>query len=232
MNILDFLFPKRCVSCGSFDVFLCQKCLVKVKFIELPICPVCERPAIGGATHPGCKTRYSLDGLISVCVYDGPTKNVIKRLKYKPWITELGEILANLALDFYHKNTSTIRIIEQNPVLVPTPLHKSRERERGFNQSEILGRLMAHKLNLEFIPHLLIRHKKTKPQAELKGKERLENIKNAFSVSSDSPNILISKYPNILLIDDVWTTGATLRACGQVLKLAGAKKVWALTLAR
>lgn len=229
MNILDFLFPRRCVSCGSFGVFFCQKCLVKVKFIELPICPVCERPAIGGATHPGCQTRYSLDGLISACVYDGPIKAAVKRLKYKPWVTDLGEILVNLALDFYHKNTSIIRVIEQNPTLVPTPLHKSRERERGFNQSALIGKILSQKLNLEFRPDLLCRHKKTKPQAELKGKERLANIRGAFAISKP---YALTPIPFVLLIDDVWTTGATLRACGQVLKRAGVKNVWALTLAR
>lgn len=232
MNILDFIFPKCCVSCGAFGIFLCQKCLAKVKFIELPICPVCERPAIGGATHPGCRNRYSLDGLISACVYDGPIKAAVKRLKYKPWITDLGEILVDSVIKYLRENTSINYLIKVKPTVVPVPLHSSRERERGFNQSALIGKLLAQKLNLEFCSDLLCRHKKTKPQAELKGKERLENIMGAFSISPKFPNILISQYPNILLLDDVWTTGATLRACGGVLKRSGVKNVWALTLAR
>ena len=232
MNILDFLFPKRCVSCGSFGQYLCPNCLAQIKRIETLVCPVCGRSAIGGATHPGCRSRYSLDGLISVCIYEGPIKSVVKRLKYKPWITDLAGIVVASITGYVTQNTSMNRFIDTKTLVTPVPLHKSRERERGFNQAEILGRDLAKKLNLEFTPDLLIRQKRTKPQADLKGKERLENIKNAFSISLQSPNILRSEYPSILLIDDVWTTGATLQACCDVLKRAGVKKVWALTLAR
>lgn len=262
MNILDFLFPRRCVSCGTFGVYLCRKCLTKIKFIKTPVCPVCERSAIGGATHPGCQTRYSLDGLISACVYEGPVKAVIKRLKYKPWITDLGETLTDLFCQYLSGNSSIIQTIKLKQTITPVPLHPSRERERGFNQAEILGKLLAEKLNLEFVPDLLIRHKKTKTQAELKGEERQENIKNAFKINEKYLQPYSHKFVNpqeiavkgesrlmrvnlykfayklqgnlnsVLLIDDVWTTGATLRACGQVLKRAGFSKVWALTIAR
>lgn len=228
--LLDFLFPKRCVSCGTFGVYLCRKCLVKIKFIETPVCPVCERPAIGGATHPGCQTKSTLDGLISVCVYDGPIKAAIKRLKYKPWITDLGKILTDSVVEHLHSHTSINYLIEVKPTVVPVPLHPSRERERGFNQSEILGKLLAQRLNLEIVPNLLIRHKKTKPQADLKGKDRQENIRDAFVLNHNSSFLIHN--PNILLVDDVWTTGSTLKACCDVLKRAGTRKVWALTLAR
>lgn len=227
---LNLLFPKLCVSCGVFGSYLCQNCAAKIKFIETPICPVCERSAIGGATHPGCQTRNSLDGLISACVYCEPIKAAIKRLKYKPWITDLGEILTSLILKYIQTNNSINYLIELNPVIIPVPLHKNRERQRGFNQSEILGRLLAEKLNLKVIPNLLVRHIITKPQADLEGKERLKNIRGAFSLIQNSQFMIHNS--NVLLIDDVWTTGATLRACGGLLKAGGAKKVWTLTLAR
>ncbi|MDP3998343.1 MAG: ComF family protein [bacterium] len=227
MNLLDFIFPKRCVSCGSFGRYLCSDCTAEIKFIEAPICPVCERPAIGGAAHPGCRTRYSLDGLISVCIYEGPVKMAIKRLKYKPWTTDLGKILADLAFS-YLQNAPINYLIKAKPTVAPVPLHHDRERYRGFNQSEVLGRLLAGKLNLEVTANVLIRHKKTKTQAELKGRERLENIRGAFALSRP----YTPTRPFVLLIDDVWTTGATLKACCDVLKRAGVKKVWALVLAR
>lgn len=240
--LFDFLFPRRCVFCGKLGSYLCPFCLKKIEFLQTSVCPVCERPAIDGKTHPGCQTRYSLDGLISACLYDGPIKVAIKRLKYKPWISDLGEILADLLSKYLASDSSIVQTIELRPLVVPVPLHKSRERQRGFNQAEILGKLLAEKLNLEFIPDLLCRHKKTKPQVELQGKERQENIQDAFSIPPNSPNNLISpaegearlwrQNPNILLLDDVWTTGATLRAGGNVLKRAGAQSVWALTLAR
>lgn len=225
----DFLFPKRCVSCGKFGDYFCPACLSQIKFITTPVCPVCERPSISGATHPGCQTRYTLDGLISIWVYEGPVKLAIKRLKYKPWVFALADKLTDLAIPPLGENVSMNQSIKTKPLVVPVPLHKSRQRQRGFNQAALLGKLLAPKLNLEFVPDLLVRQKNTRPQAELKGKERQENIKDAFVIS---PNILISQYPNILLLDDVWTTGATLRACGNVLKRAGAKSIWGLTLAR
>lgn len=171
---------------------------------------------------------------MAVGVYEGPMRVAIKRLKYKPWISSLGVSLASLIFQYLRENPSIIRIIEQNPIITPVPLHKSREHARGFNQSALLGKLVAEGLNLEFVPNLLVRHKKTKPQVELKGKERKENIRDAFVVNQElkTKNLEFLKKKSILLIDDVWTTGATLRACGQVLKRAGFDKVWALTLAR
>jgi len=228
---LDFFFPKRCVSCRALGSYLCPACLSQIKFVKEAVCPVCERQAIGGAAHPRCQSKYSLDGLTSVCVYEGPVKAAIHRLKYRPWITDLGEFLAGMILK--RGDSSFLMEDKGNWLVVPVPLHPSRKRERGFNQAEILGKLLAQKLGLNFRPDLLIRHKKTKPQAELKGKERQENIKNAFMLNSNLQldNLKICN-SNALLIDDVWTTGTTLRICGGVLKRAGALKVWALTLAR
>lgn len=221
---LDFLFPKRCVSCGLLGQYLCRYCQSNIKFIKGGVCPMCERPAVDGVIHPGCQTRYSLDGLVSFFRYDGPVKAAIKRLKYKPYLTELAEMLV--------KEVTSNRLVGNrfdNFTVVPVPLHPRRQRERGFNQAALIGKAVAKELGLQFIDDVLKRTRNTKPQVELKGKERRENIKDAFIIS---PNILISQYPNILLVDDVWTTGSTLRTCGNVLKRNGAKKVWAMTLAR
>lgn len=228
--LADLLFPKRCVYCQAFGQYFCGKCFSQIKFIKNQICPVCERPAIGGATHPGCKTKFSLDSLISVCSYDGPIRAAIKRLKYRPWITDLGEILVDLVDHNLQGNTSINYLINGNPVVIPVPLHPSRERERGFNQSALMGKLIAKKFKLQFNSKLLIRQKKTKPQADLKGRERQENIRGAFTLSNNS--LFMIPNSNILLVDDVWTTGSTLRACCGVIKRAGAQKAWALTLAR
>ncbi|MBI2036255.1 ComF family protein [Candidatus Microgenomates bacterium] len=223
---LDFLFPKRCVNCGKLGVYLCLQCQFIIKPVILPICPMCERQAVDGVTHPGCQTRYSLDGLISFFRYDGAVKAAIKRLKYKPYLSELAKILLPPALNGRENKESRGFA---GFVVVPVPLHPRRQRERGFNQADLIGKAVAEKLGLQFVDGALKRIRNTKPQVELKGKERRENILNAFIIS---PNILISQYPNILLVDDVWTTGSTLRTCGNLLKRAGAKKVWTMTLAR
>src|SRR3989344_728193 len=90
---LDFIFPKKCVYCGKFGQYICKDCSIKMEPIKTSICPMCERAAIDGKTHPGCQTRYSLDGLTSLYRYDGPVKSAIKRLKYKPYLTALVDIL-------------------------------------------------------------------------------------------------------------------------------------------
>lgn len=230
-SLLNLLFPKRCVSCGAFGSYFCPGCLSQIKFIETPLCPICERASISGAAHPRCQTKHSLDGLVSVCVYTGPMKAAIHRLKYRPWIVDLGELLAKVMVE--RGNFNFLGEVKKKWAITPVPLHPSRERERGFNQAEILGKLLAKKLDLEFCSDLLIRRKKTKPQADLKGKERQENIKNAFVINPKFQGA-IRKLDNsqLIIVDDVWTTGATLRSCGQILKRAGAKKAWALTLAR
>lgn len=222
MKILDLIFPKKCVHCGSFGEYLCKNCSLKIKLIDNFICPMCERASFDGRAHPACKTRFSLDGLVSFFKFDGPIKDAIHRLKYRPWIGELASFMLNL--------TPPIKQNEfKDFVIIPVALHSTRERRRGFNQAGLLGKELALRLGLTFNDNLIKRVKNTKPQIELKGAERRENLKNAFAIY---PNILISQYPNILLVDDVWTTGSTMRACANVLKRAGAKKVWAMTLAR
>lgn len=112
-------------------------------------------------------------------------------------------------------------------VVTAVPLHPKRQNWRGFNQSELVAKLLAQKLGLRY-ESLLKRIKYTKPQVGLLGSARKQNIKGAFSLYT--PYSL--PHTNIILIDDVWTTGSTLRECTYILKRGGAKQVWALTLAR
>lgn len=226
MNILDLLFPRRCVNCGKPGKYFCHKCLSIIQIIKLQVCPVCEKPAIGGLTHPGCQTRYSLDGLTSFFVYNGPIKKAIKQLKYQ-FVTDLAEELVSLGgLTFKEVK------LPKGAVLTSVPLHPSRRRWRGFNQSELLGRLIAENLGLAFAPDLLMRVKNTRPQVELDKRYRHQNIKGAFRINRNHNSKLLILNSEFFLFDDVWTTGATLRTGGAVLKKAGAKKVLGLTLAR
>lgn len=226
MGILDFLFPRRCVSCRRLGFYICPRCRLNIRKIETPVCSVCERPSIGGATHPKCKTSFCLDGLTSIWVYDGPIKKAIKELKYR-FVTDLArELVSLIDTTLIYRYMRTVDF-----VLTPVPLHWWRLRWRGFNQAEILGKMIAEKLEIKFVPDLLTRKKPTRPQVELEGKARRENIANAFAIN---PRFSKIHHPpsNILLFDDVWTTGVTLRACGNVLKRAGVKSVWGLTLAK
>lgn len=229
MTILDLLFPRRCIGCESFGRYFCDKCRSSIRTSELSeaICPVCEKPAIDGATHPRCKTRYCLDGLISFFRYNGIIRQATKAVKYRLVTDLVDEFIGLVSLRVF--NNVTIQQFN-NLVLVPIPLYPSRFRQRGFNQAEVLGRALSKKLRIPIRTDILRRVRKTTPQVDMKDRdERLKNVKNVFSVS---PNILISQSLNIFLFDDVFTTGATMRSAALTLKHAGAKIVWGITMAR
>ena len=229
MGILDFLFPQKCLGCGRTGGYFCSQCLNFVSLKRERICPVCEKPAIGGQTHPGCLASQSLDGLTSIFVYKGLVRKAITKLKYR-FVSDLAQDLVELFLSFCGEDKTFSRICQnKGVVLVPIPLHQERERWRGFNQAELLSKMIAENLGIGFLPDLLIRAKNTRPQTKLNEKERQKNIKDAFQISLNSS---IAQSLNILLFDDVWTTGATLKEAGKVLKKGGAGKVWGLTLAR
>lgn len=228
--ILDLLFPKKCVGCKKLDTYFCQDCISNILQTDL-VCPRCEKQAIGGQTHPICKRKYGLDGLWSLGIYQNPLRKAIKQLKYSR-VSTLAETLVDILLEYWVKyQPFVLDQIKKDQgigwVVIPVPLHSWRENNRGFNQSSLIGQLLSKKLGLAY-SEALNRIRYTKPQVALKSQSRHSNIRNAFSINSQF-SIVNSQF---LLIDDVWTTGSTLRECCYVLKRNGAKKVWALTLAR
>lgn len=229
--LLDLLFPKKCVGCKSVGTYFCKKCIQDIKQTDL-VCPKCERASIGGVTHPICERKFGLSGLWSLGIYTPPLKQAIQALKYKH-VRELSDNLVGITLEYWAKyQPFLLDKIKKDQgkgwVVVPVPLHWYRKNYRGFNQSALFAQNFAEKLDLKYLD-CLERVKYTKPQAKLKGQDRFKNIKNAFSLS---PNCSLTTVNCVLLIDDVWTTGSTLRECCYVLKRSGVKNVWALTLAR
>lgn len=229
MNLLDIFFPKKCLGCGSFGGYFCRECIGEIKQTDL-VCPFCERPNLGGAVHPVCERKYGLDGLWSLGVYGGSLRRAIQKLKYK-WISSVAEELTGITLEYWVKYPPILldkikKTRGRDWLVTSVPLYPSRQRWRGFNQSELLAKLFADKLGLKY-ETLLKRIRNTTPQMKLSASERRQNIKNAFSLKDAA--ILKA---NILLIDDVWTTGSTLKECCYELKKGGAKTVWALTIAR
>lgn len=230
INLLDLLFPKLCVGCRKFGTYFCPKCVADIAQTNL-VCPNCEKPAIGGAVHPLCKKRYGLDGLWSLGIYQDPLRKIIQKLKYK-YVREVGEVLVNLMVEYWAKyDAYFLSEIKkdggQNWIIIPVPLHPKRQNWRGFNQSALIGQTLSNSIGLAYSEKLKrIRH--TKPQVTLKSWQRKKNISGAFSLS---PNYQLPA-ANYLLVDDVWTTGSTLKECCYTLKRGGAQKVWAITLAR
>ena len=229
MTFLDFIFPKQCVSCGTIGRYICTRCqkqIIPIASNEC-ICPMCERPAIAGITHPRCRTRYSLDGLTSFFYYKDVIRRCITSIKYS-FVRDIAhELISYIPIQGYEIYATKGDI---SSLLTPIPLHVSRFRFRGFNQSDLLGALIATKLNIDYSSEILIRHKETPAQVSMKQKQdRLTNIKSAFSLKTEHLNPAIKNY---LLFDDVFTTGATLREAATILKRGGANNVWGVTIAR
>ena len=229
--LLDFLFPRKCLGCDQIgDHYFCSQCLNLVSLEPERICPLCGQFSIGGLSHSGCVRPRGLDGLTSVFAYQGVMKKAIKKLKYK-FISDLATDLVELFLSFCGEDKVFSRLVrKKNLFFVPIPLHPARRRWRGFNQAELLGKMISDNLAVSFLPDLLIRIKKTQPQIGLSKQSRKKNMGGAFAINKNAKRQIANA--QLILFDDVWTSGATLMEATKVLKNAGSQKVWGLTLAR
>lgn len=232
--ILDLLFPIECLGCGKEKVWLCEDCLEKISLNKSFRCPVCQNFTKLGETCSGCQDKTNLNGVFVAGSYkDELLQKSIRCFKYN-YISDLAKPLGGILVRFLTKiKTSGFFIVPnvlinyKNSLIVPVPLHKKRLRSRGFNQAELLAIEVSDYLELKII-FPLERKYFTKPQVNLTKKYRQENIKGVFSCS-DKEAI---KDKKIILIDDVVTTASTLNECAKQLKLAGAREVWGLVLAR
>ncbi|MGA2911754.1 MAG: phosphoribosyltransferase family protein [Candidatus Levyibacteriota bacterium] len=156
-------------------------------------------------------------------------QKLIFNFKYKPYLTDLKTVLADLFYESIIQNEQFIKLIANGKwLIVPIPLSKAKLRKRGYNQAEILGKELSKKLNIP-VQNLLERTRETKTQVGLTNLQRKLNVRNAFEIINHKSSIINQ---NILLVDDVATTGSTLLEAAKVLKRAGAQKVFGLTLAR
>jgi len=233
--ILDLLFPIECLECGYPGNWLCKKCFRKLKFNDKSYCLHCYKENDSGKFCSTCKNIFSLDGVMIAGDYKNKIiAKLIKTFKYN-FNQNLSEILGNYLLLFLknilnikrQKNHKHFLLKPYNILLIPVPLHKKRHNWRGFNQAELLTKVIGKKFNLTTDSEFLIRKKPNVAQAKLKGKKRYDNLKNNFSWNGP----LLSQ-KNIILIDDIVTTGTTLNECAKILKNAGAKKVWGLVIAK
>jgi competence protein ComFC len=189
-------------------------------------CPVCRKFSDNDSTHEKCRQDYYIRTLISCFQYNDVAQKLMESYKFR-FNTNLARNIAMLIYDdFRVKN-----IIKENVVLVPIPLHKSREKWRGFNQSQLIADELAKLSNTESIRvrNLLTRVKNTQQQAKLHRADRLRNLKDAFILN---PELNISKNMKIVLIDDITTTTSTLNECAKVLSQAGFRDVNGVVFAR
>jgi len=221
MHLLDFFFPKFCLGCGEFGSYMCSSCFSKIHRFPYLKCPVCDRASIDGFTHPRCKKRFGLDRLISLFPYTAVVQKAIKAIKYRYAYKVTDDLLHYVLLPELPKQLA----------FIPIPLHPSRRRLRGFNQAEIIARVLSKHFGIPVRTDILKRIRKTVPQVDMKNREdRLSNMKGVFIVNKD---IIPSVQQNTtILVDDVYTTGATMQSACEALKRAGVRTVWGLTIAQ
>ena len=207
--ILDLIFPKTCFGCGQVGSYFCPKCKKEFKY---------HSPKF--FSHP------IKEGSLSLFYYHGSIRQTIQSLKYE-FTTDLSDELSNIfcqkiitdyprLLSYWQKNNSILTLI---------PLYSSRQNWRGFNQSEIMGQLIAKKLKLNFSNQIIFRHRHTFTQSHLKSHtQRQKNIKDAFTPILPTPK-------NLIFFDDVATSFSTLNSASNSLKLSDLNHCWFLTLA-
>jgi ComF family protein len=192
-----------------------------IRFLEEPYCLFCGKPLPYWGTCPSCANElHALEGIISVAYFEGPIQEAVHLLKYRG-MTALASPLAELmASRLPHSDLKA-------EAIVPVPLHPQRLRERGYNQAALLAENLSKKLGIPLLNGALERIRYTRSQVGLSALERKENVKGAFRAD---PLKVAGK--DLILVDDVCTTGATLEECGFALKQAQAGRIWGLTLAR
>lgn len=220
---LDSLFPYRCLVCGRESDVLCKSCLDNLPILENQTCIMCGKNSFSGLTHLSCKTASTPDGLISLLPYKQTSKLIIEG-KYN-FISRIFEILGKQTADFL----LSLGVLPtfKDFYVTPLPLSSMRERWRGFNQSHIIANTLASETRLKY-EKLLFRIRHTKTQKDLPREERVKNILGSFELF---PGAHV-KGKNILLVDDVVTTGSTLKEAVKVLKRNGANQVWCITLTK
>lgn len=228
---LDIVFPRVCIGCGRSPGpgplrFICPQCRMGLHYIDPPYCRDCGYPYFGrvdsGRTCPNCvqlEPRFSAGR--SLILHRGVGARMVIELKYHGGLflrDDIQWIAGRAGLDKYLANT----------VLVPVPLHTRKLRERGFNQSRFLADIFAQSSQSAEVKELLLRRADTNTQTRLSRDDRRRNVKNAFAIR---PEMNLSGDMNCVLVDDVYTTGATLNECARVLLKAGASDVRILTFA-
>jgi len=216
-TFLNILYPIECLDCKKSDVWICEKCLQKIKLNKKGISKIDLLPSY-------------LDGFLIASNWENKIlQDVIHKFKYN-FAQELSESLSQLIFAKLKTINADNAIPFSNFIIIPIPLHKKRYIWRGFNQSELLAEKISEKLNIPHKTKIISRIKNTKAQAKLGAEHRNKNMKDAFIISQK--NTFDLNKAKILLIDDVITTGSTMNETARILKNAGASLVIGLAIAR
>jgi ComF family protein len=228
-SLLEFFLPRMCLFCGvavgeTVPVAVCPECEAQIEWVASPLCTCC---GVGFASRDGadrvcgaCQTDPPpFARARAATLYDGPVAQAITRFKFSRQLAFLP------VMHHWLQRPLCLELVAAADLLAPVPLHPKRIKNRGFNQSLLLAQTFP---GAPVAREMVIRTRHTAPQVGLNPKERQDNVKGAFAVT-DPARV---KDKSVLLIDDLFTTGATVKECARVLRRAGARRVEVLTVAR
>lgn len=227
MSVWELLFPGKCILCGivlqkgSYGV--CAGCRSKLPVIREPRCLHCGKPieSIRQEYCPDCTGRTSsLDGGIALWEYTDSMRQVMADFKYGGCESD-AEFFANEFAAYHSVKLQSWNI----QAIVPVPLHWRKRWFRGYNQAESFAGILGQKLSVPVYTEVLKRIRYTEPQKGLDSRQRRKNLQGAFDAAKDAEN-RIKNCTTILLVDDIYTTGATLEACADVLRRLGVQRVY------
>lgn len=219
-KLLDWIYPPQCVSCGTPGSLFCRDCRDGLQPVGDHFCSKCGKPLNKGRSCRLCRmTEFPFLASRAPYIYDGPAAALIKKLKYEGCL-DLVPILSNLLYDFWKE------LGWDADLIIPVPLSEKRRAQRGFNQSEMIGRSFSKKVGIPIKPGALMKIRHTAQQVGLNAEERRENLSGAFAAEK-----VMVQGKRILLLDDVMTTGSTFAECSAVLLDAGAGSVVCLSVA-
>lgn len=238
-GLVNLLFPRRCPVCGKIvepaGQWICPACLPLLSPVRQPVCQRCGKEVAGEAMeYCGDCSRHkrSFSSGMALLNYNEAARRSMAAIKYK----NKREYLDFYAMAMARRFCRQVNIWKPD-VLVPVPIHPSRRRKRGYNQAEELARRLGKQWGIPVDTRLLIRSKRTAPQRELSPGERLKNLREAFLIHPSRKGCRKNsarKTKNIpgcvVLIDDIYTTGSTIEACSQVLKVAGVGEIHFLSV--
>ncbi|MEW6455952.1 MAG: ComF family protein [Acidobacteriota bacterium] len=233
LNLIEILvYPSKCKICNSplgnyYEKAICNNCYQNLKPFRGPCCILCGKPFRAPYSFHFCsdclKEKPPFKIHRSAGLYDGTLKELILLFKFRK-IKSLG---GKLALFLYNSTKIDINFSEID-FIIPVPLHKKRLKERGFNQSELISKEINRMVNKKILNDVLVKRKNTIPQTLIDFNERKRNIHGAFQLK----NAEVIKDKNILLVDDVYTTGSTIFECAKTLLKGNPKSISIITLAR